>query len=125
MGNRSIYARESLLCVWRDVFELLQLTEVDLRDLLNKFRSYPINTSTLTISMSTLQEHLCNSESNCPTVVLGLMDNGRSGTINFGEFVGVLWAFCTLSTENLGIFSLSRQIDVILPQHNLSLRYMM
>lgn len=103
MGNRSIYARESVLAAWRDVFELLQLADTDICELLDTFKSYPINSSTLTISVATLQEYLCRSKSNFPAVVLGMMDCGRSGTINFGEFVCSLWMFCTSSTENLGM----------------------
>ena len=97
MGNRSVYAQNAALGAWKDIFELLHLSEKDISRFFDEFTTLPVtNPKQLILPISSVQEALYKSETQFPHSVFSMFDCDATKNINFGEYVCLLWSLCTL-----------------------------
>lgn len=101
---RNIYRYDRKLTQWRDDFESLMLTELDIRRLYNIFRHIDVDGSN-EIDVLEMLMYMDIESTVFTRQVFSIMDVDGSGQVDFREFVLSVWNYATLGDEALYLFS--------------------
>ena len=116
-GNSSIYSRSPNLSIWKKIFDLINLSEKDVSQFHNEFSCLPVD-QYFTIDIGKFINAIGIEDTSFTNRVFTAVDSRHESNINFGEFVTVLWNFCTLGKNDLGNISyFSLTIIVLMTNH--------
>ena len=94
-----VYIEYPDLCHWKRVFEVLNLSNAEVRALYGIYHCMDVDES----DTASIKELVVWLASNTPFMfkVFSLLDIDKHGTIEFGDFVVLLWNFCALRKNDL------------------------
>ena len=101
-SNTSIYASNPTVSIWKKIFDLIGISERDVSQLYSEFSSLPVD-QYLTIEVGEFINAIGLEDTSFTHRVFNAVDSRHANNINFGEYVTVLWNFCTLGKGDLGI----------------------
>lgn len=99
MGN--LYSTYPELKKWSEIFALLGMSERSVKKLYKAFKDIDLDGSS-TISLQEMIVHIGLEDSPYARRIFSIFDNDGSNSVDFGEFVVVLWNYCTLAQGAFG-----------------------
>ena len=103
MGSKhsSVYSEHPTLTNWKKLFDVLSLSDSDIGHLYHEFLCLSmdeyqmIDVKQLVVAMDVRDDLFAH-------IVFGSMDSSATEKVNFGDYVAILWNFCTLQKRELG-----------------------
>ena len=99
MGN--LYSKYPELEKWKEIFALIGISDGDVKKLYKKFKRIDLDGS-MSISLAEMIAYIGLEDSPYSRRIFSIFDNDGTNSVDFGEFIVVLWNYCTLAQSSFG-----------------------